>query len=256
MIAVSILIAGVAMGLGFDVTDQQKSPLVTRPGWIAAATAANELGLCLVVAAWVRISRAPVNEILPAGDRRFAMIGMAVLLVFGLAPAANTIGELTHRLTGFEMTSSRIIIAAARNASPVYFGLVLVSVSVLPAIAEEALFRGFVWRGFARTGQTGQLLVSSLLFGMLHLEPNQSAATVLLGVGFGLARRYSGGLVAPIIAHAVYNAAVVFAMRYAETPMDHQILVAPIVIGLVAAGGALAVLMRLGRERPPARELG
>jgi membrane protease YdiL (CAAX protease family) len=81
----------------------------------------------------------------------------------------------------------------------------LVLVSVFSGVGEEALFRG------ALQPEIG-LIAASLLFGAAHVGPDRRYLVWTLwavGAGFlfGALYEWTGGLLAPIVAHAAHNAA-------------------------------------------------
>jgi uncharacterized protein len=81
----------------------------------------------------------------------------------------------------------------------------LVLVSIFSGVGEEVFFRGAVQQEFG-------LLVASLLFGVVHVGPDRryllwSVWAVVAGLIFGLLYEFTGGLLAPILAHAGHNAA-------------------------------------------------
>ena len=81
----------------------------------------------------------------------------------------------------------------------------LILVSLFSGVGEEVFFRGAVQQEFG-------LLVASLLFGVVHVGPDRryllwSAWAVVAGLIFGLLYDFTGGLLAPILAHAGHNAA-------------------------------------------------
>jgi membrane protease YdiL (CAAX protease family) len=91
----------------------------------------------------------------------------------------------------------------------------------LAPLGEEAVFRGAALRGWRNSaGPLPALLLSSALFAAIHQLPPRIVMTFILGLWFsGLALR-SGGLAAPLLAHAANNALVLALMhfRVAEIP--------------------------------------
>lgn len=76
--------------------------------------------------------------------------------------------------------------------------------AVVSGFAEELFFRGAV------QGQWG-LWIAALLFALLHSGPGRAfhlwtAFAAVAGVAFGLLTRYTGNLLAPILAHTLVNA--------------------------------------------------
>lgn len=75
-------------------------------------------------------------------------------------------------------------------------------------LAEEIYFRGRFFDALTtRWGTAAAVAVTSVVFGVVHLNPILLPVYVLLGALLAGTRIYTGGLVAPIIAHAVNNAA-------------------------------------------------
>ena len=110
------------------------------------------------------------------------------LLAYRLIPALRSISE--------ELAPRLIDGARARD---------LVLVSIFSGVGEEAFFRGAVLQEFG-------LVISSLLFGLAHIGPDRrylvwTLWAILAGFVFGTIFEISGGLLAPVVAHAGHNAA-------------------------------------------------
>ena len=129
--------------------------------------------------------------------------GIASLLL-GVLTAACTIslGLLAYRLFPVLRSISEELaprlVDGARSRD-------LVFVSIFSGVGEEAFFRGAVLQEFG-------LVISSLLFGLAHIGPDRrylvwTAWAVLAGFVFGAIFEASGGLLAPVVAHAGHNAA-------------------------------------------------
>ena len=125
-------------------------------------------------------------------------------LLLGALSAACTIylGLLAYRLSPVLRSISEELgprlVDGARSGD-------LVLVSIFSGIGEEAFFRGAVLQEFG-------LVISSLLFGLAHIGPDRrylawTLWAVLAGFLFGAIFEISGGLLAPVVAHAGHNAA-------------------------------------------------
>ena len=125
-------------------------------------------------------------------------------LLLGFVTAAGTVslGLLAYRLLpALRNISDELaphLVDGARSRD-------LVLVSIFSGVGEEAFFRGAVLQEFG-------LVISSLLFGLAHIGPDRrylvwTAWAVLAGFVFGAVFEASGGLFAPVIAHAGHNAA-------------------------------------------------
>jgi membrane protease YdiL (CAAX protease family) len=117
--------------------------------------------------------------------------------------------------------------------------LVLLGGCLFPAVGEEIFFRGFVGRGLvARHGVLWGMLLTSLLFGLMHIDPAQAASVVSLGWAFQFVYLSTKSLVAPILLHALINTTSFLAIRYIAPlgEVDHfpALLVASASLALVA----------------------
>jgi uncharacterized protein len=137
-------------------------------------------------------------------DLRLAGHTLAPSLALGAATAVVTVslGLLAYRLLpalrqiAAEL-APRLVDGADRGS--------LILVSVFSGVGEETFFRGAVQQEFG-------IVVASLLFGLVHVGPDRryllwTLWAVLAGFLFGGLYDLTGGLLAPILAHAAHNAA-------------------------------------------------
>jgi len=256
MMAVGLGVARASAALGkatgidaATLGDPATSPVFWSPTWISLGTLANELTLAAVLLVAIWILKPSLAAVAPLGPATFFGLSGAVLTVFGLAPAAGAAAELCHRLVGNEFTAARIVTSAARAAGPAELVLLIVCLALAPALVEEAMFRGFVTAAFARRSMAAALVVPSLMFGLFHLEPTQVAGTIVLGLGFGLARLCTNSLLPAILAHALNNAAAILAARYAGELSEHrEIDPLSVLFGFAVSGVGIGLLIRERRR--------
>ncbi len=85
--------------------------------------------------------------------------------------------------------------------------LLITVFAVTPAICEEIAFRGFILSGLARGNRLGMaVVVSSLMFGIVHMIPQQAFNAALLGLVLGLLAVHSRSLFPAIAFHLCNNA--------------------------------------------------
>ena len=85
--------------------------------------------------------------------------------------------------------------------------LLLTVFAITPAICEEIAFRGFILSGLARGNRLGMaVVVSSLMFGIVHMIPQQAFNAALLGLVLGLLAVHSRSLFPAIAFHLCNNA--------------------------------------------------
>lgn len=108
-------------------------------------------------------------------------------------------------------------VKAFQQSDGIGFKLLVVLMAVVIApLAEETMFRGFVYGVLKRyTDAPFAALASSLMFAIIHLHVGSLLPLCLLAVLFCLAYEITGCLLAPMILHAIFNGMSILAMLFA-----------------------------------------
>lgn len=84
--------------------------------------------------------------------------------------------------------------------------LAVLIIGVGPGIGEELWFRGFFGRGLvSRHGVVVGVLLTSLIFGAIHMEPRQAIPAGVIGVFLHLSYLASRSLLVPVMLHMANN---------------------------------------------------
>ncbi len=98
--------------------------------------------------------------------------------------------------------------------------LLLLAIALAPAIAEELVFRGVIGRGLtARWGVVWGVLLTSVLFAIVHMHPVHAAGVFLLGLGMHLVYLATRSFWAPMLVHLTNNS---LAAAMAKLPLDPE----------------------------------
>ena len=135
--------------------------------------------------------------------------GMIGLTYLGIYIAAN-IGMSVMRMEGISNTTNQ---AAIENAHMNPFVLITVTVIMAP-IVEELVFRGILMGRVFNPDSIVGLILSSLLFGLVHTPNSIGVWIVYAGMGFALGTVYRKfqKLEYCIIAHMINNSIAVSTM--------------------------------------------
>ena len=130
--------------------------------------------------------------------------------------------------------------------------LTLVLLAVLPPVCEELLCRGFLLSGLrGRYGGARAVLLSAVLFGVLHLDLYRFPATFLAGLMLGFILVRTRSVFACILFHAVYNSILALTLHIGWLTWKLENMGAPAfalaAVGLVACVAFLSFDSR--RER-------
>lgn len=94
----------------------------------------------------------------------------------------------------------------AKASTPAAYRLSFLALVVIAPVLEEIVFRGFMFPAFIkRFGVVGAAVVSSLLFGLAHLQSNIIVYTVILGLVLCLLYRKLGSIWPGIGLHMFNN---------------------------------------------------
>lgn len=79
-------------------------------------------------------------------------------------------------------------------------------VGCLPGFVEELLYRGIMYNAFRKRSILTGIVVSSLAFGLMHMNFNQIMYAIYLGVLFAFIVEATGSLFSTMILHMLFNA--------------------------------------------------
>lgn len=93
--------------------------------------------------------------------------------------------------------------------------LILMTVILAPVL-EEILFRGILMKGMINNGMKPitAIILSAIIFGVVHFNPWQFAGALLLGLVLGLVYYKTKSLLMPVLLHAFNNLVSAMMMLY------------------------------------------
>jgi uncharacterized protein len=131
--------------------------------------------------------------------------GMAVVLV-AAAMAFNYI-YATYVIPGIGMQEEMAKILASIPRTPVNIAAGFFAIAIAAPLVEELLFRGFMQNALARYLPIwGAIILSSLLFALVHLQFYAIPGLMSLGIAFGYLYHRTGSLRTNIMLHMANNA--------------------------------------------------
>lgn len=235
---VSTIVDVVAESLGFD-TARQGALLVTLAiGWLVTY---------LIV-----VGRAPLDFASRFAVRSFAPDILLPLVILCL-------GWSVIRVALILLMPEELLFVVE---PPHYSGngiVVALAVLVVGPIAEELFFRGWMFRGLrARYGFLWSAVLSSILFGLLHLNPGSILNSFLGGMLYAWLTYQTGSVWPAVVAHSLGNASGTVLewvgvsaglVDRDDLPFDHVPL--PLLaVSLAAVIIGLWVIQRRYRRRP------
>lgn len=125
-------------------------------------------------------------------------------------------------------------------------GLSLIAIALMPALAEELLFRGVLARGLATRFVPAVAIVgSAVLFSVFHFSVIQAVPTFLLGLTYGYVALNARSCVPTMIAHLVNNSLAILVAQdavpwFADALAYNTVASAGVALALTTTGLVLA----------------
>lgn len=195
------LVAGVfVMAAGGDVEE-------LPPGVLIGLTFGQDVGFIVVpllLAAWLAMRPTAADFGLRTPNRVWRSIGLLLAVYVGFI----VLSGLWVEGLGIEQRDT-LPDELGVDDSTVNLVLVLFLVTVMAPVAEEILFRGYIYRALRNwKGVWPAALLSGALFGGIHISSSPIGFIVplaILGVGLALLYHWTGSLYLPVALHALNN---------------------------------------------------
>ena len=140
------------------------------------------------------------NEMLGYHKIKISSFFMIILFTFLSMPLASVLNAISMLFV------ENAVEAMSDDVLQMPFVLMLFLIGFFGPFCEEFVFRGVIFRGYKNSGPVfWSVFWSGLLFGLMHLNFNQTPYAFALGIMFGLLVEVTGSLWSSVIAHVVIN---------------------------------------------------
>lgn len=151
------------------------------------------------------------NELLGFHKIKISTSLMVILFTFLVMPLTSTINSISMLFV------DNAVNAISDDVLKMPFPVMLFMIGIFAPFSEEFIFRGIIFRGYKNSGSVLQAIIwSAVLFGMMHLNFNQAAYAIAMGIMCALIVEASGSLWSSVIVHMVFNTPSVCVMYLAE----------------------------------------
>ena len=134
----------------------------------------------------------------------------------------------------------------------------------MPAVFEECFSRGILLSGYHFLGKYKAQFACALLFGLLHLNPQQFPYAFIVGFIFAFLVERTNSIFASILPHMIINGTTIFSIfatssetmttAAAELPQG-SVLASLLVVSLLSLPWLAALLYLFLKANPPREEL-
>lgn len=142
-----------------------------------------------------------------SGERFFPVLGRSLLALAAAYPVLLLVQAMVYGVAGTDVQPQEVVRFLQEASTPRDRIAVMVMAVVVAPVAEEVIFRGYLYPvGKRYLGPFLSLAVTGILFAILHGHAASVPALFTLAVCLGLAYEKTGSLLVPMIMHAVFNA--------------------------------------------------
>ncbi|MCP4605528.1 MAG: CPBP family intramembrane metalloprotease [Proteobacteria bacterium] len=159
----------------------------------------------------------PASQWLALGTVRPLVFVVSIMGIVGAGFLVDQIVFLAHLFAPdlFKSAGLETFSTVFHNCSPIVFFALTLTVSAGPSIGEELFFRGLVLRSFrADMSAWPAVALSSILFGIMHMDALQGLGAFLIGIYLGFVVLVTGSVWPAVAAHAVNNLLCALFARY------------------------------------------
>lgn len=182
--------------------------LMMRAGWIVPGVLANELiavaGVPLLFIFLLGFDR---SKLMPLKCPSALIILVLILFTVGtdiVIEYLTAAGDNFFPMPEHYLKAIKDLVAVNNTRTLV---LKFFALCIVPGVCEEVFFRGFCQTSLAaRWGTAPAVIISAVMFALLHGNPWYFHLYVMLGLLMGWAYAATGTLVAPIVCHVLNNA--------------------------------------------------
>lgn len=175
----------------------------------------SESVLLIPAVAAILYSGEKLSVLIPIHKIKLSSVFLTVVYVFTLFPMVAFVNSISMLFVENTVTA----ISDDVLAMPMW--VMIFAIGILGPFVEEIVFRGVILQSYQRTGRiVGSIVLSSVMFGMMHLNFNQFAYGTVMGVMLALLVEATGTVLTSFIAHALFNTVEVIMMFTSNNTLD------------------------------------
>lgn len=145
-------------------------------------------------------TRTKIKDLIAVEKPKWLTTLLVIIITYLCMPLVVTINAISMLFVENEVT----------NLQPLLQGVpawqLILMIGIIGPVSEEFVFRGVIYHGYRRSGRiVTAMLLSAVLFGLIHLNFNQMSYAVLVGVIGVLLIEGTGSIFYSIVFHVCVN---------------------------------------------------
>jgi membrane protease YdiL (CAAX protease family) len=164
-----------------------------------------------------------ISSVLPFRKPKGVAVGGVFVILISFFLSAQAISMLTLWLFPSQTVSASEDISSSMLSGSSVF-LMLISTTLAPAVTEEILHRGIIFRGLKNSFRSRPLIMAltGILFGVFHISPVRWSMPILMGVIAAWIMLETDNIFYTMLLHFLYNSLLIGASLLARSmvPVD------------------------------------
>ena len=149
---------------------------------------------------FIIITRCDIKETLRIRKTHWSAIFIVPIFVLTLEPVMSVINSIS--LLWVDSATAEL---ATDLVAKYPFWVSTALMAFTPCIVEELAYRGVILGSYRYSSRIWAIVISGVLFGAMHMNFNQMADAVVLGMMLGLLAEVTGSILPTMLAHFCFN---------------------------------------------------
>ncbi|WP_139902365.1 CPBP family intramembrane glutamic endopeptidase [Clostridium thermarum] len=188
--------------------------LIGLLGYVNLMAVHEYIALLIPAVAFILITKQSPKEVFRLNKIKPIDAAIAITIAFFAQPVASFLSQITA------LFFDNPVAQAFEILKDISYPKLLFMMAITPAICEELVTRGIVLHGYNKTSILRAALINGLVFSILHLDPQQSLYTFVLGVLFAYMVRITNSIWASVLCHFTFNGIQVTMLELSQMLKD------------------------------------
>lgn len=160
----------------------------------------EQLILALPVIVYLVTEKKPIVETVRLNKVKFSNIILVIIMLLLLMPLMTLVNAISLK---YVVNSSQDIMTELVFNNPLW--LSMLAIAVMPCIFEELVYRGVFFNEYRKLSPIIGIVLSSMMFGIMHGNFNQFSYAFVMGIIFTLVIEATDSIISSSIMHFLIN---------------------------------------------------
>jgi len=169
----------------------------------------SQIILALPTVIYMVVKKVNIREAIRLNKISISNVLWLILFTYLLTPLINIINYFSLLFSTAEINN--IVIDIVDNNT---LSISILVIALIPSILEEVVYRGIFYNEYRKVNVRKGILISALLFALLHGNFNQFSYAIVMGMIFALIIEATDSILSTMVIHFVTNASSVVSVYF------------------------------------------